>query len=919
MASPTTIGPFEIVAKLGSGGMGVVYKANDKRLNRLVALKLLPEGAGAAARERFQREAMAIAALNHPHICTLYEIGFEGQPYLVMELLEGETLYAKLAAGRVSAADAMTWGAEIADALQAAHTRGILHRDLKPANIFITQRGTAKVLDFGLAQFAPSSSDADALTIAGHQAANLAPLTTPGATLGTYAYMSPEQARGEPTDARSDIFSLGVVLYEMASGEAPFHGRTSADISAAILMRTPPPPSSVREGISARFDDIVAQCLEKSPDLRFQSAADVRIGLRRLLGSTAGGSSSVLAPAAASGAASQAAASSAASVPDSAVVPPARSAPIKLAAIAAAVLLIAGFTYWWVAARTPAAPPELTFRQLTFSGLVEDAAISPDGKFLAHIDDGPDGTSLHLMSVANASDTQIMPPETGCCQSPTFSPDGSMIYFTEARTLRAVPVLGGAVRTLANYVCSGAGVSPDGRQIAYLSPVSSGDVLTIADASGEGPRVLNDPRPDGYDSACWVNGPLYPDAPAWSPDGQWIAMSGGGGGAATTDHIVLVAAHSGKIRILPAKLNIGASDLAWLDDGSGILFTERIPEFAPPQLWEITVPGGRLVRITDDLQGYDRVSMVRQAVWQLALIHAAKQYSVWRQTASGFEQLPGGGTNIDGVDGVSWLPNGQVLSLRKPGDRFQLAVEGGPGPAQLLPEPNLPAILNDPIFTTNGQIVLDGYNPSAQAFQLWRVDPQGGTAVNLTPTILGLYPAAIQSPNGPAVAFYNGFEKNGVSHQQVWSVPLAGGTPSPLWSGEIFSNFVLGMPDQHHVLVLAEVKDAPQGSRFELVPTDGGAPVVLPLNWIRTWAGGNVQKPFGVTPDGRAFTAVISRGLADNIWAFPFDGGAPHAITHFTDLRIAAYAFAPDGKLAISRGTANSDVVLATALGGANH
>src|SRR6185312_11630662 len=206
-----SVGPFEIVENRGAGGMGEVFKARDTRLNRFVALKFLPEGAGAAARDRFRREAQAIAALNHPHICTLYEVGDDnGQPYLVMELLEGETLHARLARGTVASTQAIAWGAEIADALQAAHAKGILHRDLKPGNIFLTQRGDIKVLDFGLAQFAlTAASDPDAPTAVSPGAG---PLTSPGSTLGTYAYMSPEQARGEPTDARSDLFSLGVVL-----------------------------------------------------------------------------------------------------------------------------------------------------------------------------------------------------------------------------------------------------------------------------------------------------------------------------------------------------------------------------------------------------------------------------------------------------------------------------------------------------------------------------------------------------------------------------------------------------------------------------------------------------------------------------------------------------------------------------------
>ncbi|HET9783608.1 MAG TPA: serine/threonine-protein kinase, partial [Terriglobales bacterium] len=216
MSTHRQIGPFELLDPLGAGGMGEVFKARDTRLNRFVAIKFLPEAASDIARERFQREAQAIGSLNHPHICTLHEVGDDhGRPFLVLELLEGETLFHRLQRGPVPMPQLAQWGAEIADALQAAHAKGILHRDLKPANIFITPRGSVKVLDFGLAQFAQAAAaGADTMTSPG-----AAPLTAPGTTMGTWAYMSPEQARGEPTDARSDIFSCGVVLYEMAGGQ----------------------------------------------------------------------------------------------------------------------------------------------------------------------------------------------------------------------------------------------------------------------------------------------------------------------------------------------------------------------------------------------------------------------------------------------------------------------------------------------------------------------------------------------------------------------------------------------------------------------------------------------------------------------------------------------------------------------------
>ncbi len=529
MTPPQEIGSFEILERLGAGGMGEVFRARDTRLNRFVAIKFLPEAASAQARERFQREALAIAALNHPNICTLYEAGEHGgQPYLVMELLEGESLFTRLQRGPVPLGQIEQWGAEIADALQAAHAKGILHRDLKPGNIFITERGAAKVLDFGLAQFAlAAAADSEAPTIT-TPAAHFGPLTAPGTTMGTYAYMSPEQARGEATDARSDIFSLGVVLYEMATGKAPFRGRTTTDLAAAILKDSPPAPSTLRPEIPARLDDVIAQCLEKDPNNRFQSAADLRVALRRLLAPTSSGGAAIAAP-----------------------KTPARR--IWLWPSIAAVVIAAGAISWWKLRAPPAATPvpALSFRQLTFSGDVQDAAISPDGKFLAYVKLGSQGSSLHLLSVANGSDVQIMPPGTATYEFPSFSRDSNSIAFLEitgaGSQLMTLPVLGGTARAIAPLACSGAGFSPDGSRIAFIQGTVDGDELEIANADGTQARVLSDPKPDGYESACWSTGAIT-GAPAWSPDGRRIAVDLGGNQSDSStifNRLVLVDAATG--------------------------------------------------------------------------------------------------------------------------------------------------------------------------------------------------------------------------------------------------------------------------------------------------------------------------------------------------------------------------------------
>jgi serine/threonine protein kinase/Tol biopolymer transport system component len=904
----TRLGRYDIRSQLGAGGMGEVYLADDTLLRRPVAIKVLT-GDFTQSEERlhrFEREAYAASSLNHPNIVTIYEIGSEADlHFIAAEYVDGESLRQHLRFAEMELRELVDVAIQVASALAAAHQAGIVHRDIKPENIMVRRDGYVKVLDFGLAKLALDVEIAAADTEASTQ---MLLKTEPGRVMGTINYMSPEQARGHEVDARTDIFSLGVVLYEMVAGRRPFAGDTKSDVLAAVLMLEPQPLTNKFPELPAELNRIVGKALKKDREERYQSTKELLLDLKSLRQElefeAKMGRSILRVPAVqqvttSDGMARQASTArqaDAAPTISELFVNEVKSHPRRVTlvlSIIAMVIAAAGVGLYRLIklAQRPESFQSMRLTKATLAGNVAEGqvAISPDGKYVVYVVQESGQQSLWVRQVATSSDVQLVAPREVDYHGLTFSPDGNYVYYVvvekqELGLLYQIAALGGAPRKLIDKADGPVTLSPDGGRVAF---VRENRLLMIANSDGTAVRTL----------ATAMAGKAY-GFPTWSPDGQ-IIVCVLYSSADNSRRLVEIKVKEGSEKTIASPGWLSLVGITWVPDGTGLLLAARALDTKLLQIWLLSYPGGRLRRITNDLSNYIGVSLTADGK-TLASVQAEQLSNIWAiptGNISAARRLTFG--KDDGYIGLAWTSDGRIVYNSRTSGMWDLWIvnEDGTNNRQLTFNTR-----NNftPSVTADSRYVLFVSTRSGKD-ELWRMELDGGNPKQLTDS-----PGAVGRPNCSPDGRWVVYQVAGEPKATLWKVSIDGGVPVQLTTEE--SGRPVVSPDGKFVVCdYGEARpDAP--IKLAIVPIEGGPPlriVDLPLV---------LKSPaYCWTADGRGLIYIDSVNRVYNLWSQSLDGGPPKQLTDFGSDQIFRFDMTRDGKkIALSRGHEGSDVVLIT-------
>jgi serine/threonine protein kinase/Tol biopolymer transport system component len=900
---------YEILAAIGEGGMGEVYLARDTRLGRRVALKLLPDyfASDAHRMRRFRQEARAASVLSHPNVCVIHEVGEteDGRPFLTMEYVEGPTLRQRLAKG-MKLREALDVAAQIADALSAAHDAGIVHRDIKPENIVLRPDGYAKVLDFGLAKLTDKREGFDTET-----GTTLMRTSTAGLVMGTVAYMSPEQARGVTVDHRTDIWSLGVVLYEMISGHVPFEGETPTDVVVGIVEREQPALTESVAELPPELDRMVRKALRKDRDERYQLAKELAIDLRSLRRDLEAelelGRSSVPPVAKSQTHVNRATANFDASRHTTTLPPNLNSNLRRIVLIGLAALMTSGvfFLGYRMLRKNPVANQHrfqrINVTKLTTNGNAVFAAISRDGKYVAYVMNEGAQQSLWLRQVAVENNVRIQPARDGRYLGIAFSPDSNHIYYgyvegNQGPQLYKIPVLAmGAVATRVDLYKGPESASHDGKRIAFFryDDQNREDRLMVANAEGGNEQVVATRKwPERF-------GWSWDARPAWSSNNEKLSS-------------VLVDVDSPTFFL---KLyEIGLSDRAdrtitltgkkfellqgvtMLEDASGVIATAKAEGASFLQVWQL-LRDGTTQQITNDLSDYVGMSLTADSA-SILTIQRQVLSNIWASRKSdALHAAPltsGAGRYFD----ICWTPDGKILYASDASGNahiYEMDLQGANSRALTdLGRNYAPTVSPD-----NRYIAY--HSNRTGSFQIWRADRDGSDPKQMTNGPESNWP---QFTSDGKWIVYQHVEPD--SAGSIWKVPIEGGTPVKAW--DQFAMRPTVSPDGKWIACWARDNPADSPWRLALVPFAGSGlaryfdvPSTVEISWdvLIRWS-----------VDGRSITYLDHRGGFDNLWSQPIDGSPARQVTVFKDSRIFSFDWSGDSRLLTSRGVQTNDVVL---------